>query len=76
MLDFNDRRSLTDRRQNQSSHATDRCRRRGERRNHLRQYEAKPWWLQADYVEEIEPPQLDGTLVAAPFGSPYPAPHK
>lgn len=62
MLDFTDRRSLTDRRQNETSSPAERCRRRAERRNHLRQYEAKPWWLQADYVEEIEPPQLEQML--------------
>ena len=59
MLDFNDRRSLTDRRQTQSAPIAGRCRRRGDRRNHLRQYEPAPWWLQTDYVEEIEPPQLE-----------------
>lgn len=59
MLDFNDRRSLLDRRQDQTSSSTTSCRRRHERRNRLRQYEGKPWWLQADYVEEIEPPELN-----------------
>lgn len=60
MLDFNDRRTNIDRRQVDltivSRHVS--CRRSRERRNRLRQYEAKPWWLQADYVEEIEPPEL------------------
>lgn len=59
MLDFKDRRALTDRRQNQAASPADLCRRRSERRNHLRQYEAKPWWLQTDYAEEIDSPQFD-----------------
>lgn len=63
MLDFNDRRSMIDRRQFHLASLGQpiSCRRRHERRNRLRQYEAKPWWLQADYVEEIEPPELQHT---------------
>jgi len=35
------------------------CRRsKGERRHLLRQYHPQPWWLQADYVEEVQPPVL------------------
>jgi hypothetical protein len=58
MLNFNDRRAKTDRRQSQHPIDPRLCRRSGERRNHLRQYEAKAWWLQVSYVEEVEPPQL------------------
>ena len=58
MLNFDDRRSETDRRQNQLPFDPRYCRRRSERRNRLRQYEAKPWWLQVTYVEEVEPPRL------------------
>ena len=59
MMDFEDRRSQTDRRLDADPPGATNCRRRGERRNRLRQYEAKPWWLQAEYVEEVEPPKLD-----------------
>ena len=61
MLNFNDRRSNPDRRKLLDSDLespASLCRRRGERRNKLRQYEAKPWWLQVNYVEEIQPPHL------------------
>jgi hypothetical protein len=35
------------------------CRRNsGERRHLLRQYHPQPWWLQANYVEELQPPVL------------------
>jgi hypothetical protein len=59
MMNFDDRRSQTDRRLDEGRLGATNCRRRGERRNRLRQYEAKPWWLQADYAEEVEPPKLD-----------------
>jgi hypothetical protein len=62
MMDFDDRRSQTDRRLDMGAPEATNCRRLGERRNRLRQYEAKPWWLQAEYVEEVEPPKLDGPL--------------
>ncbi len=58
MLNFNDRRAEIDRRQQTDPSNPAHCRRRGERRNRLRQYEARPWWLQVSYAEEIEPPEL------------------
>mgnify|MGYP007037431871 CR=1 FL=1 len=58
MLNFKDRRQRFDRRQSTDTPPITGCRRRGERRNRLRQYEAKPWWLQVGYVEEIELPQM------------------
>jgi len=61
MLNFNDRRSQIDRRNQTDPTNPTHCRRRGERRNRLRQYEAKPWWLQVAYAEEIEPPELPPT---------------
>ncbi len=35
------------------------CRRAGDRRDLLRQYEPLPWWLRTNYVEELQPPVLD-----------------
>jgi hypothetical protein len=58
---FEDRRRYSERRnriaQDQTPLAG--CRRHsGERRHLLRQYHPQPWWLQANYVEELQPPVL------------------
>jgi hypothetical protein len=57
---FQDRRSNNDRRirRRPAGSAYMESRRSGERRNILRQYHPQPWWLQTNYVEELEPPML------------------
>jgi hypothetical protein len=57
---FEDRRGRGDRRtKNRGLKQQTDCRRSGERRNILRQYHPQPWWLQTNYVEELQPPVLD-----------------
>jgi hypothetical protein len=55
---FQDRRSYSERRNRPRVAGSTyvECRRGVERRNILRQYHPQPWWLQTNYVEEIEPP--------------------
>lgn len=58
---FEDRRSRIERRRHAVREIipSGGCRRNsGERRHLLRQYHPQPWWLQADYVEELQPPTL------------------
>lgn len=57
---FQDRRSNSERRRRRYSAgaAYMECRRGEERRNILRQYHPQPWWLQTNYVEELDPPIL------------------
>lgn len=58
---FEDRRSRRERRRRNVREAVppEGCRRSsGERRHLLRQYHPLPWWLQANYVEEVQPPVL------------------
>lgn len=57
---FEDRRNHGERRRRtRSAHPPEGCRRSsGERRHLLRQYHPQPWWLQANYVEELQPPVL------------------
>jgi hypothetical protein len=58
---FEDRRHRGERRRKNLPAAVpaDGCRRAaGERRHLLRQYHPQPWWLQANYAEELQPPVL------------------
>lgn len=57
---FDDRRQRIDRRvrRDPAGIPATGCRRLNERRNRARRYQAHPWWLQATYVEEVEPPEL------------------
>jgi hypothetical protein len=58
---FDDRRNYGERRNRITRDNTPLagCRRHsGERRHLLRQYHPQPWWLQANYVEELQPPVL------------------
>lgn len=58
---FDDRRNYGERRNRiaRSTVPLAGCRRHsGERRHLLRQYHPQPWWLQANYVEELQPPVL------------------
>jgi hypothetical protein len=58
---FDDRRNFSERRTRVTRDKTPvgGCRRNsGERRHLLRQYHPQPWWLQANYVEELQPPVL------------------
>lgn len=68
---FDDRRNVGERRNHiaRDTVPMSGCRRgSGERRHLLRQYHPQPWWLQANYVEELQPPVL-----ASPFRSPPPS---
>lgn len=58
---FEDRRGRIDRRALDTQNTTpiSGCRRGRERRNILRQYHPQPWWLQTNYVDELQPPILD-----------------
>lgn len=58
---FDDRRKSNDRRVRRDPAAIPPagCRRHNDRRNRARRYQAHPWWLQATYAEEVEPPQLN-----------------
>jgi hypothetical protein len=59
---FEDRRGRGDRRtKNRGLKQQADCRRSAERRNILRQYHPQPWWLQTNYVEELQPPVLDSS---------------
>jgi hypothetical protein len=57
---FSDRRSRPDRRHHHDPAAIPASgdRRRGDRRSRSRRYHS-PWWLQAGYVEELDPPLLE-----------------
>lgn len=58
---FDDRRNYGERRNRIARNTIPQpgCRRHsGERRHLLRQYHPQPWWLQANYVEELQPPVL------------------
>jgi hypothetical protein len=62
---FEDRRKFSERRNRiiRDYVPVDGCRRSsGERRHLLRQYHPQPWWLQANYVEELQPPVLANQL--------------
>jgi hypothetical protein len=58
---FQDRRNHADRRRrfDPAGVPPEGCRRHSDRRNRLRKYQSTPWWLQASYVEEVEPPFLE-----------------
>jgi hypothetical protein len=58
---FQDRRNQTDRRLrfDPTGIPPGGCRRRSDRRNRLRKYQGTPWWLQASYAEEVDPPVLE-----------------
>lgn len=57
---FDDRRKTSDRRVRRDPAAIppSGCRRRDNRRDRARRYQAHPWWLMATYAEEVEPPEL------------------
>ena len=57
---FDDRRQKTDRRvqRDPTGIPPGGCRRSNDRRDRSRRYQAHPWWLLTEYVEELEPPEL------------------
>ncbi len=59
---FEDRRKSTDRRVRRDPAAipTAGCRRQDDRRDRKRRYQPHPWWLMANYSEEVQPPELKG----------------
>ena len=71
---FQDRRNQIDRRlrSDPAGIPPGGCRRRQDRRNRLRKYQATPWWLQASYVEELDPPLLESDGSASAVDSPDP----
>jgi hypothetical protein len=63
---FEDRRNRAERRRHVGREIVPpaSCRRNaGERRHLLRQYHPQPWWLQANYAEELQPPTLGGKFL-------------
>lgn len=68
---FEDRRAKGNRRTHYDPEAVPAqgCRRNSDRRDFFRRYEALPWWLQTNYVEEVQPPLLDSDAPAHGAGT-------